>query len=59
MKSIVGSIFIILAIIVQIHLRVTNIDMTEIRLLVSYPLVHLLCVIWIVAGYILMSEGRK
>lgn len=58
-ELILGFILSLLVVIVQAHLRITNIDMTEFRLLISYPLLHVISIVWLIAAHYLIKEGVR
>jgi heme A synthase len=58
-KLVSGIIFLLIVVIMQAYLRITNIDMSEFRLLISYPLHHILSIVWLVVAYYLINKGCR
>jgi len=56
MKNIIGFLLMVIAVICSVYIKITNIDMTELRLFVEYSKEYLMILLTASIGYFLMCK---
>lgn len=56
MKNIIGFLLMVIALICSVYIKITNIDMTELRLFVEYSKEYLMILLTASIGYFLMCK---